>query len=57
MNLDIPNLEGNIDTEFVENWVQQLESYYFMIKLSEAKKITIASLKMSTFVIFGGRIY
>ena len=28
MNMDIPNLEGKIDTEFVDNWVQQLESYY-----------------------------
>ena len=27
MNLDIPNLEGNIDAESIDNWVQQLESY------------------------------
>ena len=26
MNLDIPNLEGKIDAESVNNWVQQLES-------------------------------
>ena len=38
MNLDIPNLEGNIDMEFVDNWVQQLESYYGMNQLSEAKR-------------------
>ena len=28
MNLDIPNLEGKIDVESIDNWVQQLESYY-----------------------------
>ena len=50
MNLDIPNLEGNIDAESINNWVQQLESYYTVSKLSEAKKITIASLNMSTSV-------
>ena len=50
MNLDIPNLEGKIETKFVDNWVQQLEYYYIVNQLSEAEKITIASLKMSTFV-------
>ena len=48
MNLDILNLKGKIDTKSVSNWVQQLESHYFMNQLYEAKKITIASLKMST---------
>ena len=50
MNLDIPNLEGKIDMEFVDNWVQQVESYYAVNQLSKVEKITIASLKMSTFV-------
>ena len=50
MNLDIPNLEGKIDAESIDNWVQQLESYYAVNQLSEAEKITIASLHMSTFV-------
>ena len=50
MNLDIPNLEGNIDAESVDNWVQQLESYYSMNQLSKAKNITIVSLNMSTYV-------
>ena len=50
MNLDIPNLEGNIDVESVGNWAQQLESYYAINKLSEVENITIASLKMSTSV-------
>ena len=50
MNLDISNLEGKIDAEFVENWIQQLESYYAVNQLSEEEKITIASLKMSTSV-------
>ena len=50
MNLDIPNLEGNIDAESIDNWVQQLESYYSMNQLFEAENITIASLKMSTSV-------
>ena len=50
MNLDIPNLEGNIDRESVDNWVQQLESYFVVNQLSEEKNITIASLNMSTFI-------
>ena len=50
MNLDIPDLEGKIDVESVDNWVQQLESYYSVNQLSEAENITIASLKMSTYV-------
>ena len=50
MNLDIPNLEDNICMESIDNWVQQLESYYAVNQLSEAVKITIASLKMSTSV-------
>ena len=50
MNLDIPNLEGKIDVESINNWVQQLESYYSMNQLSEVENITIASLKMSTSV-------
>ena len=48
MNLDILNLEGKIGTEFVYNWVQQMESYYFLNQLLEAENITIASLNMST---------
>ena len=50
MNLDIPNLEGNIDIESIDNWVQQLDYYYVVNQLSEAEKITIASLKMLTFI-------
>ena len=50
MNLDISNLEGNIDTKSIDNWVQQLESYYYVNQLSEEEKITIASLKLSTSV-------
>ena len=50
MNLDISNLEGKINMEYVDNWVQQLEYYYSVNQLFEVKNITIASLKMSTFV-------
>ena len=50
MNLDIPNLEGNIDAESTDNWIQQLEFYYYVNQASEAEKITIVSLKMSTSV-------
>ena len=50
MNIDIPNIEGNIETKSIGNWVQQLESYYSMNKLSEVEKITIASLNMSASV-------
>ena len=50
MNLDIPNLGGNIDAESIDNWVQQMESYYVVNQLSEAENITMASLNMSTSV-------
>ena len=50
MNMEILNLEGKIQVESVDNWVQQLESYYSVNQLSEAEKITIVSLNMSTFV-------
>ena len=50
MNMDIPNLEGKIDVESIKNWLQQLESYYSMNQPFEMENITIASLKMSTFV-------
>ena len=50
MNMDIPNLEGNIDRESVDNWVQQLESYFVVNQLSKEENTTIASLNMSTFV-------
>ena len=46
--MNIPNLEDKIDTKFIDNWVQQLESYYVVNQLSKEKNITIASLKMST---------
>ena len=52
MNMDISNLEGKIDMESIDNWVQQLESYYAMNRLSEEDNITILSLKMSTSVHF-----
>ena len=50
MNLDISNLEGKIDAESVDNWIHQLESYYFVNQISETENITIASLKMLTFM-------
>ena len=50
MNLDIPNLEGKIDVESVDNWVQQLASYYSVNQHLEDEKITIASLKLLTYV-------
>ena len=48
MDIDISNLKGNIDMESVDNWVQQLESYFVVNQLSEVENITIVSLKMST---------
>ena len=48
--MDILNLEGNIEAESIDNWVQQLESYYAVNNLSKVENITIASLNMSTSV-------
>ena len=50
MNLDILDIEGKINVEYVDSWVQQLESYYCVNQLFGAEKIIIAALKMSTFV-------
>ena len=50
MNLNISNLEGKINMESVNNWVQQLEYFYVVNRLFEAENITISSLKMSTSV-------
>ena len=50
MNLDISNLGGNIYVESIDNSIQQLKYYYFVSQLSKTEKITITSLKMSTFV-------
>ena len=50
MNLDIPNLEGKVDVESIDNWVHQLESYYSVHQLSKVENITIPSLKISTSV-------
>ena len=44
MNLDILNLEENIHAESVDNWVKQLESYYYVNQILEAENITISSL-------------
>ena len=52
MNLDIPNFEGNTDVKFVDNCVEQLESYNFVNQLSKEKNITITSLEISNFVHF-----
>ena len=50
MNLYIPNIEGNIDAESIDNWVHQMESYYYVNQLSKVEKIFIISLNMSTSV-------
>ena len=50
MSLDIKKFEAKSDMEFINNRIHQLESYFSVNQLSEAEKITIASLKMSTSV-------
>ena len=50
MKLDIPNLEGNIDEQYGDSWIQQLESYFSPNQISEAEKLTLRYLKMSTSV-------
>ena len=50
MKLDIPNLEGNIDEQYGDSWIQQLESYFSANQLYEAEKVTLRYLQMSTSV-------
>ena len=49
IKLDILKLEGNIDTPVIDNWIQQLESYFYENQLFEVEKVTIESLNMSIF--------
>ena len=48
MNLDILNLEGNIDVEYVDKLIQKLETYFCANQLSEDEKVIIAYMKMLT---------
>ena len=33
MNMEIQNIEGKIDVESIDNWVQRMESYYSVNQL------------------------
>ena len=48
MNLDILNLEGNIDVEYEDKLIQQLDTYFCANQLSEDEKVIIAYMKMFT---------
>jgi hypothetical protein len=45
VNFDIPLFEGQIDADALEKWLNLLEGYYFVQKISDSKKITFVLLK------------
>ena len=50
VNFDIPNFEGKVDAEAVDNWLSKLERYFSVNKFSDAEKITFSLLKAETHV-------
>ena len=48
MNLDIVNLEGNIDVEYVDKLIQKLETYFCVNQISKDEKLIIAYMNMLT---------
>jgi hypothetical protein len=45
VNFDIPLLEGQIDANALEKWLNMLEGYFFVHNFSDKEKITYALLK------------
>jgi hypothetical protein len=45
VNFDIPLFEGQIDADALEKWLNLLEGYYSIQKISDSEKITFALLK------------
>lgn len=50
VNFDIPNFEGKVDAEAVDNWLSKLDRYFSVNNFSDAEKITFALLKAETHV-------
>jgi hypothetical protein len=45
VNFDIPLFEGQIDADVLEKWLNLLEGYYSVQKISNSEKITFTLLK------------
>jgi hypothetical protein len=45
VNFDIPLFEGNIYADALEKWLNLLEGYYSVQKISDSEKITFVLLK------------
>ena len=45
VNFDIPNFEGKVNTEAVDNWLAKLERYFSVNNFSDAEKNYIFSPK------------
>lgn len=50
VNFDIPNFEGKIDADVVEDWITKLERYFFVNTFSNVEKITFSLLKFEAHV-------
>ena len=45
VNIDIPNFEGKVDADAIDNWLSKLEWYFFVNNFSNVEKITFSLLK------------
>ncbi|CAL2248463.1 unnamed protein product [Prunus armeniaca] len=45
--IDIPANDGEINTEKLDNWIDQLETYYTIYEYNNRQKINVATLKLT----------
>ncbi|CAL8137533.1 unnamed protein product [Prunus armeniaca] len=47
VKIDIPANDGEINTEKLDNWIDQLETYYTIYEYNNRQKINVATLKLT----------
>ena len=45
VNFDIPNFEGKVDPDAIDNWLSKLEQYFSINNFLDVEKITFSLLK------------
>ena len=50
VNFDIPNFQGKIDVDVVDDWLSKLERYFCVNNISDIEKITFTLLKVENHV-------
>ncbi|GKC73147.1 hypothetical protein Tco_1119030 [Tanacetum coccineum] len=46
--IDIPSYDGTVDTEKLDSWIDQLETYFTLYGLSSTEKVSFARLKLTS---------